>query len=347
LENFREKQPTVSERKDRRINFRPGDAEYLREKIREIDFITPQYSRRVSARVGKKAFSVNIDAALPEYKELRNMIPLEGGRFLNPLDEKYRRRVVFIGNGVEKDLFGEGNGLGKEVYINSVPFLVIGVLKEKIQNSNYNGPDENRIVMPVSTYLGIFGDRYINNMVYKAKDVALTQQLKRRVYEELGKKYKFNPNDTEALAIWDTTEMMKFFNAFFLGFNVFLGIVGSMTLIVGGIGVSNIMNIIVEERTREIGIKKAVGAKTRLILNQYLMETFIITGFGSGLGFFISLLIISVVNKMNIEKYVGVVTLQPNIAIITILLLSAIAFLAGWFPAQKAARMDPVMAIRK
>jgi len=343
----RTSKPYVGFNKGRYIGFRESDIRIMHEQIPELGLISPEYSRNVRVRVGKEGYMTRISGVYPEFQDLRNIIPEMGGRFINPRDMKQRRRVVFIGNQVEKDLFGAGKGLEEKIYINSIPFLVIGVLKEKIQNSNYNGGDDERIIIPASTYSSIFGDQYLSNMVYKATDVRYTEQMKKEVYRVLGKVHKFDPGDTEALAIWDTTSMEKFFNQFFGGFTIFLGIVGCMTLIVGGIGVSNIMNVVVEERTREIGIKKALGAKRRYILGQYLMETLIITGLGGIVGFFLSAGIVTLANMFHLEKYVGTLHISPFVALATGSILSLIGLIAGWFPARRAAGLDPVLAIRK
>ncbi|MGD9488567.1 MAG: ABC transporter permease [Calditrichaceae bacterium] len=329
------------------IGFPESDVEVLRKQISEIRWITPEYSRQVKVRVGKESYSTNLSGVYPEFTNLRNMIAAEGGRFINPLDLQYRRRVVFIGNQVETDLFGKGNGLGKTIMINSIPFTVIGVLKEKIQSSNYsNGGDANTTYIPSSTYAGIFGDRYIGNMIYKATDPLLTEQMKDKMYRVLGKIHRFDPNDKESLAIWDTSYSDKFMDSFFGGFSIFLGIVGAMTLIVGGIGLSNIMNIVVEERTREIGIKRALGARKMLILGQYILETLLLTVLGGAMGFMISYGIISAVNLMGLEKYVGQLSISPLNASISLLTLGLIGMVAGWFPAKRAADLDPVIAIR-
>jgi len=331
----------------RPIQFRETDVQLLEQQVTELGIISAEYSRGVTIRVGTEGYSTNLSGVYPVFQDLRNMIAAEGGRFINPLDMEERRRVAFIGDVVEQDLFGEGNGLGQTMYINSIPFTIIGVLKPKMQNSNYNGGDNERIVIPASTFQGIFGHLYLSNMVYKAADVSLTKHMIDRVYEVLGKRYKFDPSDREALAIWDTTEMEAFFNSFFTGFQVFLGIVGCMTLIVGGIGVSNIMNVVVEERRPEIGIKKALGAKRRLILGQYLMETLVITGIGGTIGFLISTGFVSALNMLDLEEYVGVLVISPVVTIVTITLLGTIGLIAGWFPARYAASLDPVEAIRK
>ncbi|MCF7796462.1 MAG: ABC transporter permease [Lentisphaeria bacterium] len=331
----------------KQVGLRLEDVVRLREKIPELRGISPEFSRDVRIRVGRQEYSTGISGVLPVWGDMRNQIPQQGGRFINALDEKNRRRVVFIGNEVERDLFGAGKGLGETMFINSTPFLVIGILQEKIQNASYNSGDGRRIVIPASTYQGIFGARYPNNVIFQARQPEWTETVKNKVYQVMSQTHQFHPADKEALWIWDTTEMDKFFNSFFLGFTLFLGIVGSMTLIVGGIGVSNIMYVVVEERTREIGIKKALGAKKRLILGQYLLETFLIVTLGGTIGFLISGAAVVGANFLPIEKFVGTLTLEPIVAVVTAAILGLIAFIAGFFPARKAARLDPVMAMRK
>ncbi|HKJ66502.1 MAG TPA: ABC transporter permease [bacterium] len=331
----------------RPIRLREDEVRIMQQQIPLLGMISPEYSRGVTIKVGKEGYSTELSGVYPIYREMRNMIAAEGGRFINPLDLQERRRVAFIGDVVETDLFGEGKGLGQIIFIDRVPFKIIGVLKPKMQSSSYTGRDNERIVIPATTFQGIFGHQYLSNMIYKAVDVRYTQQMIDRVYEVLGKRFKFHPDDREALAIWDTTEMEKFFDGFFAGFQIFLGIVGCMTLIVGGIGVSNIMNVVVEERTHEIGIKKALGAKRRLILGQYLMETLIITGIGGVIGFLISSGIVSVINMLDLEQYIGTLGISPLVTIVTITLLGMIGLIAGWFPARYAAYLDPVQAIRK
>jgi len=339
--------PYAGFNRGRPIRLREDDVNILTQQIAIMGLVSPEFSRNVTIRVGTEGYTTEISGVYPVYRELRNMIAAEGGRFINPIDLEERRRVAFIGDVVEKDLFGEGKGLGEIISINRVPFRVIGVLKPKMQNSSYSGRDNERIVIPASTFQGIYGYRYLSNMVYKATDVRYTKQLIDRVYQVMGKRYKFAPEDREALAIWDTTEMEKFFDGFFGGFQIFLGIVGCMTLIVGGIGVSNIMNVVVEERTREIGIKKALGAKARMILGQYLMESLFITGLGGLIGFLITSGLVSVINMLDLEKYIGVLGISPLVTIVTISLLGLIGLIAGWFPARYAAGLDPVQAIRK
>lgn len=331
--------------KGRNLSFYKDDAQYLKEQVQLIDDISPQYSRQVPVKVNNKKQNFNINAVWPEFKEMRNMVPREGSRFINPIDMEKRRRVVFIGNEVEKTMFGDKDAVGKLMYINGTPFIVVGVIIEKEQDGSYNGRDKDAIFMPTSTYLSIYGDRYVNNLVARAKDVNKTEQMKKAIVAAMAKKYRFSEEDTQALPIWDTTEADQFLNIFFNGFTIFLGIVGVMTLIVGGIGIANIMYVIVEERTSEIGVKRAIGAKKRVILMQYLVETFAIAAAGSVSGFLFSVVLIWGINLAPIEEFVGVLILNPAIAVTTIIIISIITLIAGWGPAKRASTLDPVVAI--
>jgi putative ABC transport system permease protein len=167
----------------------------------------------------------------------------------------------------------------------------------------------------------------------------------RRVYEVLGRRHKFDPDDREAVAMWDTTEAEKFFSVFFGTFRAFLGIVGSFTLIVGGIGVSNIMYVVVEERTREIGIKLAVGARPSYIQTQFLIETLTLVAAGGLLGLLITAGVIAVF-PASLDEYVGTPHASPLVIATTTLLLGLIGGVAGWFPARRASLLDPVVALK-
>jgi len=332
--------------KGRQLSFYNDDAQYLKDQVPLIGNISPQYSRYdVPVNVNNKKQNFTINAVWPEFQDMRNLVPRKGSRFISDLDMKKRRRVVFIGNEVEKTMFGDTSSVGKMMLIDGIPYRVVGVIIEKQQDGSYNGQDKNAIFMPTTTYLGIYGARYVNNLVARAKNVRYTSQMKQAIIEAMAKKYRFSPEDTQALPIWDTTEYDQFLGTFFNGFTIFLGVVGVMTLIVGGIGIANIMYVIVEERTSEIGVKRAIGAKKRVILVQYLIETFVISSIGTITGFLFAILLIFGINQAPLEDFIGVLILKPVVAIITILIISAITFIAGWGPAKRAANLDPVVAI--
>jgi putative ABC transport system permease protein len=264
---------------------------------------------------------------------------------VNDLDIDRRRRVVFLGNKLKEDLFGPGDAVGKTVMLDNVPFLVIGVLQDKEQDSNYYGQDRDRAFIPGSTFRALYGARQVSNFVVQAKDAKATERVKNRLYEVLGGRLRFDPKDKEALGMWDTTEGEKILGTVFLGLRLFLAVVGSFTLLVGGIGVSNIMYVVVEERTREIGIKLAVGAKPRFILGQFLLETLALTAVGGVLGFLFTLGVIAVFPHA-LDKFVGTPEASPVVILTTAALLGLIGAIAGFFPARRASLLDPVVALK-
>jgi putative ABC transport system permease protein len=162
----------------------------------------------------------------------------------------------------------------------------------------------------------------------------------------LGAKYRFDPTDDDALSVWDTVEFEKMFGYLFFGFRIFFTLVGSFTLTVGGVGVANIMYIVVKERTREIGIRRSVGATRRTILFQFFAETFAIVAVGAALGFLASLGIVALMGFVPMQDFVGTPTISPMVVGVTMTLLAIIALMAGWFPARRAASLDPVECLR-
>jgi putative ABC transport system permease protein len=253
--------------------------------------------------------------------------------------------VVFLGDKLKEDLFKDEEAVGRTVMIDNVPFLVIGVMQEKAQDSSYGGRDTNKAFLPESTYRGLFGERYVENFIFQAADPSRTEAVTARVYEVLGRRLKFDPRDKEAVGTWDTTEAEKFFKVFFGTFRAFLAIIGSFTLIVGGIGVSNIMYVVVEERTKEIGLKMAVGARPRYILVQFLVETLTLTAAGGLLGFLITLGVVAVFPAA-LDEYVGTPEASPVVILTTTVLLGLVGLLAGYFPARRAASLEPAVALK-
>lgn len=331
--------------KGRRIRVNDEDLEALRREIPEASF-SGEFSREKSAfRRERARLTPEMSANSPIFAVMRNIIPAQGGRYVNDLDLDRRRRVVFLGDKLKQDLFGEDQAVGKTLMIDSVPFLVIGVMEKKAQDSSYSGRDEGKAFIPETTYQGLFSEQYFENFIFQASDATRVPEVTRHVYQVLARRHKFDPSDKEAIGMWDTTEGEKFFRTFFLTFRLFLGIIGSFTLIVGGIGVSNIMYVVVEERTREIGIKLAVGAKPGFIQRQFLAETLTLTAAGGLLGFLISLGVVAAFPAQLVE-YVGRPEISPLVILTTSALLGAIGVLAGYFPARRASLLDPVVALK-
>ncbi len=219
-------------------------------------------------------------------------------------------------------------------------------MQKKTQSSSYNSRDQDRIFIPASTHSSIYGSIYLNNIIYQVEDPRMGDEVSEQVRQVLAKRYKFDPADKDAVWIWDTTMFDKFIFYFFLGFNIFMGLIGSFTLGVAGIGVANIMFIVVQERVKEIGVKRAVGAKRSNILFQFFMETCFLVGLGSAIGFAIAYGIIAVLQYVPIKEYVGTPELSLEVAIATVVILGVIGLFAGLMPARRAANLDVVECLR-
>ncbi|HTP79970.1 MAG TPA: ABC transporter permease [Bacteroidota bacterium] len=330
----------------RGISFTEDDVTLIESHVHEIGAISPEYSKRVTTRLGENILNPLVTGIVPIYGEMRNVIAAPGGRFIDDEDVRNRRRVAVLGDKVEKFLFGDSDPIGKVVRIGETPFIVIGVMVHKTQNSSYNTRDQDRIFIPSSTFSSVFGVIKLTNIVFQPTDPSRSNEVGEQVRAALGKKYRFDPKDMDAVWIWDTAEFDKFMYYFFLGFNIFMGLIGGFTLGVAGIGVANIMFIVVQERVKEIGIKRAVGARRSNILFQFFMETFFIVGIGSAIGFLISLGIIQGLQYIPIKEFVGTPVLSVDVVIATISILAFIGLASGFMPARRAANLDVIECLR-
>jgi len=333
--------------KGRKIRLNEDDVEAIRREARGMNAISSEYSKTLKLNYGTKTIAVDVSGVSPEFGPMRNLIPQDGSRFINPSDMEAERRVLFIGWKLAEDVFGKDDKpVGKTVMLGGSPFLVVGVLAEKVQNSSYSGRDNQKGFIPGTTYRAITGEKWVDNLIYQPTDAARSEAVSDDVRRVIAQRQRFDPTDKEAFSVWDTTENLKFFKIFFLSFNLFLGIIGSFTLIVGGIGVSNIMNVVVEERTKEIGIKMALGARDRWPLRQLLLETLMITGFGGLIGFAIAFGVCAVFPKFGVTEFVGNPDLSLSVAALTAAILGVTGLVAGYFPARDASRLDPVVAMK-
>jgi putative ABC transport system permease protein len=331
----------------RGISFIEDDARLLATQLPDIEHISPEYAMNdAQLRVAENIIGTSIAGIYPIYGEMRNIIPEAGGRFVDDPDMRDRRRVVFIGDEVKRLLFGEQEAIGKLIYLGQVPFTVIGVMQKKTQPSSYNRRDQDRVFIPASTFASVYGATRINNIIFTPRDPMRSEETGQRVREILGRRYKFDPTDRDAVFIWDTAEFDKFITVFFLAFNIFMGLIGSFTLAVGGIGVANIMYIVVQERIREIGVRRAVGAKRTNILIQFFMETMFIIVLGSSVGFSIAVGITKAMQFIPIKDFVGTPEISVQVALATMVVLGAVGFAAGIMPARRAANLNIVDCLR-
>ncbi|RME27951.1 MAG: FtsX-like permease family protein [Candidatus Zixiibacteriota bacterium] len=333
--------------KGRRVWPTESDVVLVKSRARTIARISPEFRKNsVPLKYGKTTTLRPVAGVWPEFGDMRNILPQQGSRFINDRDMKERRRVVFLGNQLASDLFGSDDAVGKRILLGGAPFTVIGVMKEKQQNSSYSGRDDRQAWIPASTFQSMYSRRYVNDFVAQAKKEYSMRQSRREIFEILGARHHFDPDDHEALSVWDTTRGIEFLNNFFSVFRAFLVGIGITTLITGAIGVSNIMNVVLEERTKEIGIKMALGARQGTILSQFMFETMLITALGGIGGFAFAALIVQIVGHMGLEDYIGVPVINIWAGILVTVLLGIVGFLAGIFPARRAANLQPVQALK-
>jgi putative ABC transport system permease protein len=335
----------------RRIRLTEEDLALVVRFVEQIEEGSPSYGRwGVTLEYGDVRTTTYMEGVHPAFSDLRRMYPKMGGRFINEADVSERRRVLFLGDSIAIRLFGAQDPVGRQLKLDGIPFTVIGVMKSKFQDSMNNGPDEDRAIIPASTYRAIYGDRYVEHLLLRPRSVERAELTKREINEVLGAKYKFDPTDDRALPMWDFIESVKQTEAIGLGIQLFLGLVGLFTLIVAGVGVANIMYVVVKERTREIGVKLAVGARKSHIMAQFLFEALSISLLGGIAGMVFSVVVVLVVDSLPASNpamnYIANPKLSWTITLACGSILMAIGLLSGLLPARKAARMDPVDSLR-
>ncbi|HEV7919535.1 MAG TPA: ABC transporter permease [Thermoanaerobaculia bacterium] len=336
----------------RPIRPRIDDVEFIRARMPELKTVFGEVvSWRTALTYGRKTVNGRVIGTNWVYGEARKHYPMAGGRFLTPADEQQRRRVIFLGDEMAKDIYGDEQPVGKTLLVNNAPYLVIGVMQKKTQMGVYGGPDSNHAVIPITTFRAQFGRERLNNLVIQTVEPAQMRGALRKLNEVLGPKFGYDPTDDRAFGTWDMVKSSQTTINILIGIQMFLGIVGALTLIIGGVGVANIMYAVVKERTREIGVKMALGARRSWIIVPFVLEGLVYTFIGGFLGITIATILVSLTAFVPIEgnkvlSFLGRPTLSLQIGVATSVILGVIGLLAGYFPARRAASIDPAATLR-
>jgi putative ABC transport system permease protein len=330
--------------KGRRIQFANDDYDFLNENFAEIEHLSGRFYLSGSQTVtyGTKQFSFSTRGVHPGHEFIENSV-VHTGRFMNKADITERRKVVTIGDTVKKDLFGDDGAIGKVINLGGIPYTVVGVYNDS------GGEDENRIIyLPISTAQQLYaGTREIHQLMFTVGDLSVEESvaLEEDIRAAFAARLQFDVADRRALYTFNAAEEYQQFMNLFAAIKAFVWFVGIGSIVAGVIGVSNIMLIIVKDRTREIGIRKALGATPYSIVSMILQEAVFITAIAGYLGLIAGVILIWVMSSMEVE-YFRNPTVNLGVAVIATMVLIIAGALAGMMPALQAARINPVVAMK-
>jgi putative ABC transport system permease protein len=356
------------ERAGRVIMLTIDDVRALASESSMVAVVSPELqSGGVRAKSAYNAATVGISGVEPQYQDIRT-IELEYGRNFNWQDEERASRVAIVGYDVAEQLFGKRYILGEVVTFNGISYTVVGKIRKKEQDSNYSGPDNNKIFVPYATMAKDMPRRdadpgAVSNIIVSPKEwvvadlprtletrtrriVDIDWPLEKNVRGVLSRHHGFDPDDRDAIAMWDTSLNTLMFDRMIGHMRVFFTIVGVVTLVLGGIGVMNIMLVAVKERTREIGVRKALGATTAQIQRQFFLEGFFLTMLSGGAGLLLAVGLCQLINLAKMPARFAGMLVSWESGVLALGMLVLVGVVTSTYPARKAAELPPVEALR-